>query len=76
MKASFLALGLVAGALAQSSLPAMQQVYNNGQFGWPCYRQPVLKTFGSTVLAFVEGRNNTCCWGTKDGFPKAILMRR
>lgn len=41
----------------------------------PCYRQPVLVIAGSNVLAFAEGRNNTYCSGTSDGYPKYINLR-
>jgi len=63
---------LSAGALGSV---AIQEIFTAGD-QYPCYRQPVLLAFDNTVLAFVEGRNNTLCWGTKDGYPKYILYRR
>lgn len=55
--------------------------------GWgteyACFRQPIVVVAGSqdpnsnvTVLAFAEGRNNTFCAGTHDGYPMRLVLRR
>lgn len=73
------AIAAAATALVARAAPSgtvISNVYVNGEHGYPCFRQPVLLSFGSTVLAFVEGRNNTLCWGTQDGYPAYILVKR
>lgn len=44
----------------------------------PCFRQPLLvptSPDGRALIAFAEGRNNTYCSGTADGYPKYIVMK-
>lgn len=69
-----LAVGLIGASFAASSAPEIKEIWTAG-VEYPCYRQPVLLAFEQTVIAFVEARNNTLCWGTKDGYPKYILYK-
>eukprot|EP01116_Phalansterium_solitarium_P015113 TRINITY_DN3322_c0_g1_i2.p1 TRINITY_DN3322_c0_g1~~TRINITY_DN3322_c0_g1_i2.p1 ORF type:complete len:384 (+),score=88.93 TRINITY_DN3322_c0_g1_i2:678-1829(+) len=58
-------------------LPALSTVFSAYSGYPPCYRQPVLVIPNpETVLAFAEGRNNSFCSGTIDGYPKYIQLRR
>lgn len=65
-----------AAASVVSAAPSMQTLFEAGVGYPPCYRQPALVVIDSShLVVFAEGRNNTYCSGTNDGFPMTIVAR-